>query len=331
MRILRGLTPPARHRYAAIHCALLTGFLSSIAQRTEAGDYLAAGGLRCSLWPGSALADKRPKWVVSAELVETTRRYLRTNARIDPAWIEPLAGHLVQRTYTAPHWDPDSLGVLAEEKVSLFGLPIVPRRRIRYAKIDPVATRRLFLQHGLVEGNWPEPPEFLAHNLSLARQLADLQTRSRQPAHLREDEELRQFYEGRIPADILDGHRLRQWLRTADVQPLFMTEADLLRPAGAAGRSHAVSRADSAIAAWNWRFTYKHEPGSADDGVTVIVPQAGLNQLDADRLGWLIPGCSRRRSPPCCELCRRRFAANWCPCHTLPGRSRSICGSVRDR
>jgi len=144
-----GLEPA---QYAAIHRALLTGFLSGVAQRTETGDYIAAGGLRAVIWPGSALADKPAKWIVSAELVETTRRFLRTNARIDPAWIEPLAKHLVQRTYTSPHWDADSLAVLAEEKVSLFGLTIVPRRRVRYARIDPVTTRQLFLQHGLVEG-----------------------------------------------------------------------------------------------------------------------------------------------------------------------------------
>jgi ATP-dependent helicase HrpA len=282
--------PPSH--YAAIHRALLAAFLSNIAQRTESGDYLVAGGMRASLWPGSALADKSPKWIVCAELLETTRRYLRVAARIDPAWIEPLAEHLVTRSYTAARWDAESLAVLADEKVSLLGLPIVPRRRVRYARIDPVTSRRMFLQHGLVEGDWPDPPEFLAKNLALAKQLSDLQTRSRRPAHLREDDELRLFYEERVPADICDGARLLQWWRVARAQQpqlLEMSESDVLAPQAQLA-DPALFPEQLQVRGLELALRYKHEPGSPDDGVTVTVPEAGLNQLDTDRLGWLIPG-----------------------------------------
>ena len=143
-----------RNDFGAIHRALLTGFLSSIAMRTETSEYQVAGGQKGFLWPGSGQASKKTKWIVAAELLETTRRFLRTVARIDPNWIEPLAGHLLTRTYSEPVWDREGLAVMASEKVSLFGLLIVPRRQIRYGRIDAVKSRELFLWQGLVHGEW---------------------------------------------------------------------------------------------------------------------------------------------------------------------------------
>ncbi|HET6424402.1 MAG TPA: DUF3418 domain-containing protein [Planctomycetaceae bacterium] len=310
-----GPCDPARS--AAIHRALLTGFLSNIAYRTESGEYLAAGGLKAALWPGSGLAGKSPKWIVCGELLETTRRYLRTVGRIDPAWIEPLAGHLVTRTHTDPHWDPDTLCVMAHEKVSLFGLPVVPKRRVRYAKIDPHIARDLFVREGLVNGVWPDPPEFLAHNLKLAKRLHDLQTRSRQPAMLRDEEELIAFYNSRLPAEVVDGASLKRFLaggvgvresgsggvkgaypsshpRTpapphSGTSSLFMTDADLLVPQAEVA-SPKLFPETLAIQQLRLPLAYQHEPGEDIDGVTVTVPHAGLNQLDSDRLRWLVPG-----------------------------------------
>jgi ATP-dependent helicase HrpA len=279
-------------RFAGIHRALLTGFLSGLAMRTESGEYLAAGNAKTALWPGSGLTGKSSKWLVTAEQVETSRRFLRTCARIDPVWIEPLAEHLVQRSHSEPHWDQDALAVMAVEKVVLFGLPIVPRRRVRYAKLDAVVSRQLFLRDGLVNGLWPEPPEFLAKNLERARHLADLQTRARQPALLRDEAELVEFYDHRIPPEICDGQRLVHWYRSerrTQQHLLEMTDDDLLVPQAQLSSPDQFPE-QLAIRHLELPLAYKHEPGRDDDGVTVTVPHAGLNQLLPERLGWLVPG-----------------------------------------
>lgn len=336
-----------RHDVGAMHRSLLTGYLSSIAYRTDSGEYLAAGGMKAFLWPGSGLADKKPKWIVAAELVETTRRFLRTIARIDPAWIEPLAAHLIDRSHTEPHWDPESLCVMAYEKVTLFGLVLVPRRRVRYGRIDPAKSREMFIQYGLVEGIWgeedtvlehsstgtpqessrivgsfgdrergkandgrgpargqspvttiaaPAPamakPEFLTHNRQLVRKLEDLQTRVRRGSLLKDEQVQFDFYQIRIPADILDGQRLIQWWRAlspGERQRLFMNESDLV-----IAESATASKEDYpdtlAMKGLRLPLTYRLDPSAEDDGVTITVPQEGLNQLDGDRLSWLVPG-----------------------------------------
>lgn len=338
-----------RHDVGAIHRSLLTGYLSSIAMRTESGEYVATGGMKAFLWPGSGLAGKKTKWIVAAELVETTRRFLRTAARIDPAWIEPLAAHLIDRTYSEPHWDSESLAVLAYEKVSLYGLVLVPRRRIRYGRIDPRKSRELFIQHALVEGDWPteetqtgaaieplestkgtrqsrirpedsgrnighsasnrtvgrshlpatkqepdskSPPEFLVHNRELVQRLEDLQTRVRRGSMLKEEQAQFDFYDTRLPADILDGQRLIQWWRSAapdERARLIMAEADLVNSDSILASKEAYP--DSVqMKGLSLPLSYRLDPSAEDDGVTITVPQEGLNQLDGDRLGWLVPG-----------------------------------------
>ena len=346
-----------RHDVGAIHRSLLTGYLSSIAFRTDSGEYTAAGGMKAFLWPGSGLAGKKPKWIVAAELVETTRRFLRTAARVDPVWIEPLAEHLVDRTHSEPHWDPESLAVMAYEKVTLYGLVLVPRRRIRYSRIEPVKSRELFIQHALVEGEWPEddvrpdgmhdrvdsdrgadhsdptdratrqkrdsrqvqgnsktarmtgrahapvavaqptaslkaPPEFLIHNRELVQRLEELQTRVRRGSLLKEEQVQFEFYDTRLPADILDGQRLVQWWRSASPEErkrLMMTEADLVNSDSIMATKDAYP--DSVqMKGLSLPLSYRLDPSAEDDGVTITVPQEGLNQLDGDRLGWLVPG-----------------------------------------
>lgn len=287
---------------AAIHRALLTGFLSSIAAKTDGGDFQTAGNQKAFLWPGSGLVGKKPKWIVASEQIETTRRFLRTAARIDPNWIEPLAGHLLTRTYSDPYWDAENLGVAAFEKVTLFGLVIVPRRRIGYARIDPVKSRELFIQHGLVQGEWGVPederspriamPDFLMRNRELIKQLEELQTRSRRGSILKEEQVQFDFYDTRLPADIMDGQRLMQWWRTASIEDrhrLLMAESDLVNDESA--RASKVEFPDTVqMQGLSLPLSYRLDPGQDDDGVTVTVPQEGLNQLDAQRLGWLVPG-----------------------------------------
>lgn len=312
-----------RNDSGAIHRALLTGFLSSIGLRTETSEYQVAGGQKGFLWPGSGLTSQKKKWIVAAELLETTRRFLRTAAGIDPNWIEPLAGHLLTRSYSEPHWDPESLAVMAHEKVSLFGLLIVPRRQVRYAKIDPLKSRELFVWQGLVHGEWgdrpvenepvshsqgrpienppvdraprkptPPRPEFLVKNLELVKRLHELESRSRKGNLLRDVDALYDFYAERLPNEILDGTHLTQWLRTASVerrQRLLMTETDVLQE-GAVPSTKEAFPDTVQMRGLSLPLEYRLDPGGAEDGVTVTVPQEGLNQLDAERLGWLVPG-----------------------------------------
>lgn len=315
-----------RNDFGAIHRALLTGFLSSIAQKTETNEYQVAGGQKAFLWPGSGSAGKKPKWIVAAELVETTRRFIRTVARIDPNWIEPLASHLLSRSHSEPHWDAEGLAVMALEKVSLFGLVIVPRRQVRYGRIDPSKARELFLWHGLVLGEWGSlkegvsnegtnrtdetnrtylshtsstshqpvrtPPDFLFKNLDLIRRHRELEARARRGDLLRDDDAFFDFYAERIPAEILDGHQLLQWLRSATAeqrQRLVMTEADVLE-ADAVATTRESYPDTVQMRGLSLPLDYRLDPGTPDDGVTVTVPQEGLNQLDGNRLGWLVPG-----------------------------------------
>jgi ATP-dependent helicase HrpA len=283
---------PRRDDYNSIHRALLTGLLSNVAFRTDTNEYTVAGGNKVFLWPGSGVLAKKPKWIVAAELVETTKRYLRTAARIDPGWIEPLAAHLVSRSYSEPHWEPSRNAAVAFEKVSLFGLTIVPRRNVPYGPIDPAKSRELFLQHGLVEGAFETSGEFFRFNRELLEEVESLQTKTRQPGYLRGEEARFEFYDQRIPADVYDGPRFEKWRRVAEQENprlLYMTRSDLIEEQEA-----EVAAADFpdtlSIRQMQLPLEYRFEPGSAGDGVTLTVPKEGLNQLDVNRLGWLVPG-----------------------------------------
>lgn len=288
-----GLRPqPRRDDYNAVHRALLTGLLSSVAFRPDAFEYTVAGGHKAHLWPGSGVFAKKPKWVVAAEVVETSKRYLRAVARIDPGWIESLAPHLVNRSYSEPSWSRANSSCMAFEKVSLFGLVIVPRRQVRYGPIDATKSRELFIQHGLVEGEFDTKGEFFSHNQNLVEELISLQAKVRKMDLLRGEEARFDFYDRRLPPDVYDGPRFEKWRRTAERDTpklLFMSPEDLVHE-----EAEQVAPADFpdavAIESMQLPLSYRFEPGAAEDGVTLSVPQEGLNQLDPQRLGWLVPG-----------------------------------------
>jgi ATP-dependent helicase HrpA len=165
--------------YAAIHRALLTGLLGNIGHKTEQHEYTGARGTKFAVFPGSALFKRKPQWLMSAEIVETTKLYARTNARIDPEWIERAAEHLVKRAYSEPRWEPETANVVADEKVSLYGLPIIPRRMVHYGPIDPKVSRTLFIHHALVEGEYRTDAPFFAHNARLIEEVQELEAKSR--------------------------------------------------------------------------------------------------------------------------------------------------------
>ncbi|MDP6554438.1 MAG: ATP-dependent RNA helicase HrpA [Pirellulaceae bacterium] len=287
-----GLKTSARKNDSdAIHRALLCGLLSNVAMRRDGNEYEGAGGTSFFVWPGSATFNSKPKWVVAGEAVETSRRYLRTVGRIQPNWIEPLAAHIVKRSYTDPFWSRKSGTVLAYEKVTLFGLLIVAGRRQPYAKHDPTTARHLFIEHALVGDDFDSEPKFVRHNRQL---LADLQTmgdKSRATDFLVGDGVQYAFYEERLPRDVYDAASLNVWLKHAsreESKRLKMTLSDLIGEPDGQDQSAFPDSLDAG--SLNLEIDYRFQPGDDDDGLTISVPKEGLQQLDARRLEWLVPG-----------------------------------------
>jgi ATP-dependent helicase HrpA len=229
-------------RYDAIHRAILAGLLSSIAQRGETHEYTVAGGGKANLWPGSGMFRSKAKWIVAAEQVETTRRYLRCCGRIDPLWIEPLAEHLIKRTYSDPHWESKWASAVALERLTLFGLVIVAGRPIRYGPIDADISRQLLIEHGLVQGDlWPKPA-FLAENEALLEEVERLQAKMRNRDLAIDNGEQFAFYDARLPADVYDGAQLNRWLKAGGERPIGDDDAGRSAPRRRRGEGRGLSR-----------------------------------------------------------------------------------------
>jgi ATP-dependent helicase HrpA len=273
-----------------IHQAILSGLLSHIGLR-DAGrrDYLGARGARFALWPGSGVKGQ-PTWVMVAELVETSRLWGRTVARIDPRWVEPLAGHLVRRSYEEPRWDRKRASVVATERVTLYGLPIVAGRTVAYGSIDPALSRELFIRRALVEGEWDTRHRFFAENQALIEEVRELEDRARRRDILVDDQALYEFYDARIPADVVSGAHFDRWWRVerrSRPDLLTFTREMLVNPAAAEdvrGRPDTWRQGDLEL-----KLSYRFDPGSAHDGVTVHVPLKTLPQLRPEGFEWLVP------------------------------------------
>ncbi len=324
-----GLKPgPRRDDYNSIHRAIVTGLLANLAYRNESYEYTAAGGTRFFLWPGSGTFEKKPKWVVAAELVETSKRYLRTVARIDPGWVEPMAMHLVKRYYSDPQWHAESGSAVALEKVTLFGLPIVPQRRVAYGPINPEHARQMLIQSGLVEGQLETNAPFLRHNQELYRQMERLEAKLRRHDLLLGEWNRYEFYDARLPADVYDLARLNRWRRDVEKdQPrlLFMTEADLVREA--VDESVAAAFPDTLPVEHNeLPLDYRFEPGSQQDGVTLTVPVEAVNQLDPERLNWVVPGVLERKVTALIKSLPKPIRRNLVP---APDTARQVVGRLR--
>nr|WP_017202610.1 ATP-dependent RNA helicase HrpA [Microbacterium barkeri] len=291
----------------AIHRALLSGLLSQIGildERTAAAgktrhiaEYRGARGIRFSIFPGSGLRKKSPRAVIAAEIVETSRTFARTVAAIDPAWAEPLAGDLAKRQVTEPHWSKDAGAAVAFEKVTLFGLEIIPRRRVQFARIDRAASRELFVRHALVEGEWDPTridkrvSSFWRSNAELRRRLEKLEERERRRDILAGDEAVFRFYDERIPAEVFDVRSFEAWWReamAATPKLLVMRESDLIDDEERADQREFPTRwtqGDQVLG-----LAYRFEPGAADDGVSVVVPLPLLAQLEDRGFDWQVPG-----------------------------------------
>jgi len=285
-----------------VHRSLLAGLLSQLGIRDVAKkDYVGARQVRFSIFPGSALARKQPAEVMSAELVETSRLFARVNAAIDLAWAEPIAGDLVKRSYGEPHWEKKQGSAVAYERVTLYGVPIVARRRIQFAKVDPAYARELFIRNALVDGDWDldrvdrRISAFDRDNRALRRELAELEERTRRRDILYDDEAVFDFYQRRIPADITSQRFFETWWRKARVETpdlLTMTAENLVDEAVEPVAELVESKYPA-----TWRqgdqqlaLSYRFEPGAPDDGVTVQVPIALLVRLSPDGFDWQVPG-----------------------------------------
>ncbi|CAK0779673.1 ATP-dependent RNA helicase HrpA [Gammaproteobacteria bacterium] len=280
--------------YESLHRALLSGLLSHIGTKQGAADrdYLGTRGLRFYPHPASGLFKKTPKWLMAAELVETTRLYARTLARIEPEWVEAVASHLVKRSYAEPHWEKRRGQVVAYERVSLFGLALVLGRRVHFGPIDPVQAREIFIRFALVEGDFETRAPFWRHNRELIEQVRDEEARTRRQDLLVDEETIYAFYDQRVPTGIVNAPQFEQWLRKASRESpriLHFKRSDLVRPeASVAGEGSYP--ATLAFGTLTLPLEYRFQPGEPADGVTLVVPLGLVNQIDEARCDWLVPG-----------------------------------------
>ncbi|MDR7252343.1 ATP-dependent helicase HrpA [Nocardioides sp. BE266] len=300
-----------------IHQALLSGLLSHIGaleerekvstgstggkrERRPMREYLGARNARFAIFPGSVLRGSNPGFLMSAELVETSRLWARQNAAIKPEWAERLGAHLVKRTYSEPHWSRKRAAVMARERVTLYGVPLVADRLVQYGKVDPPLARELFIRHALVQREWDSRHKFLTENARLLEEAEELEHRARRRDIVVDEETLFEFYDQRVGADVVSGQHFDQWwkrarqkradLLTFDPAMLTHDTAGEVRERDFPTRWLSGWGPDSDEAGLTFPISYHFEPGAADDGLTIDVPVATLNRIEADDFSWLVPG-----------------------------------------
>lgn len=284
-------TAPAT--YEQLHLSLLAGLLGNIGCKSDDEDwYLGARGIKFWRHPGANLAKKPGRWIVVAELVETTRLFGRGIAAIEPHWIPPLAGHLLKTQLLEPHWEKKAAEVVALERATLYSLVIYNNRRVNFAKVDPVAAREIFIREALVGEEWETRLPFLAHNRKLIAQVQELEHKARRQDVLVDDELIQAFYEQQIPKDVHSGATLERWYREeVKKQPklLQLTRDELMRHEAAGITTESFPRT-LRLGGIDCAASYLHQPGDPKDGVTVTVPIYALNQVSDERCEWLVPG-----------------------------------------
>ncbi len=294
--------------YEAVHRALLSGLLSNIGLKDEREqkpnpkqsgkkkrkpltEYLGARNNRLVIFPGSSQSKRAPKWIMAGELVETTRLFARDVAKIDPQWLEPLAKGLLKRVYLEEHWEKRPAQVSAYEQVTLFGLLIVPKRRVNYGPIDPVVSRELFIRGALIEGEWQCRHAFFTDNNTLLEEIEQMEAKSRRRDILVDEQVLYAFYDARIPEGIYSGKSFDKWWKGEqrnNPRLLHLTREELLRQDETVCDNAFPSTMQ--VGGMALRLDYHFEPNHPADGVTLIVPLAAVAQLDAARFEWLVPG-----------------------------------------
>jgi ATP-dependent helicase HrpA len=284
--------------YEQLHLALLSGLLGNIGFKSEeGGHYVGARDVRFHIHPGSALAKKAGRWIVAAELVETTRLYARCIARIDPVWLERAGAHLIRKNWSDPRWEKKAGQVVANERATLYGLAIYNGRRVHYGRINPSHARELFIRQALVPGDIDTRLAFVAHNRKLTASIEKLEHQTRRPDILVDDDLIFGFYDRQLPADMSQTATLEKWvsgLDAATAAQLLLTREDLMRHE-AAGVTTDVFPKKMDNQGVTMALDYHFEPGSPRDGVTLSVPLFALNQIDAQRTDWLVPGMLKEK------------------------------------
>jgi ATP-dependent helicase HrpA len=286
--------------YDQLHMALLTGLLGNIgfkAEDEQGGQYLGARGIRFHIWPGSSLSKKPGKWVMAAELVETTRLYARTVAQIQPEWVEKIGAHLLKKSWGEPRWEKRQAQVTASERATLYGIVVYSQRRINYALHNPIEAREIFIRDGLVAGDYDTRAGFYAHNQKLVREIENLEHKSRRQDVLVDDQLIQAFYDKEIPAEVVNGAGFEKWYKDAardNPKLLYLNREELMRHE-AAGVTTELFPKTMNVTGIEMGLSYHFEPGSVRDGVTLTVPLFALNQIPHERAGWLVPGMLKEK------------------------------------
>ena len=279
--------------YEQIHLSMLAGLLGNIGCKSEDEDwYLGARGIRFYKHPGANLSKKPGRWIVAAELVETTRLFGRSIAAIEPQWLPQIAGHIIKTQLLEPHWEKKAAEVIALERATLYGIVIYSNKRVNFGNVDAHAAREIFIREALVAGEWETKLPFVTANRKLIAQVEELEHKSRRQDVLVDDELIHAFYDSQLPADVCSGHSIERWYREeAKRQPklLMLTREELMRHEAAGITSNAFPKTIR-LGGVDCAATYLHAPGDAKDGVTVTVPIYSLNQVNDERCEWLVPG-----------------------------------------
>ncbi|PUA82398.1 ATP-dependent RNA helicase HrpA [Nocardioides currus] len=324
-----------------IHQALLSGLLSHIGaleerdrprpgERKPMREYVGARGARFAIFPGSVLKGRNPDFVMAGELVETSRLWGRQNAAIKPEWAERLAGHLVKRTYSEPHWSAKRAAVMAHEKVTLYGVPLVADRLITYGRVDPAISRELFIRHALVQGEWRTRHAFFHTNRALLDEAEELEHRARRRDIVVDEETLFDFYDARVGAEVVSGAHFDQWWkRQRTKRPDLLTfDPEMLTHAGAEqvrASDFPTSWHDSDEAGLTFPISYHFEPGAAEDGLTIEVPVATLNRVEAADFSWLVPGLREELVTELIRSLPKNLRVNFVP---APNKAREFLAAV---
>jgi ATP-dependent helicase HrpA len=340
----RANTTPAT--YEQIHCALLAGLLGNVGLKADDDEwYLGARGIKFWRHPGANLSKKPGRWLVAAELVETTRLFGRGLAAIEPQWIERVGGHLLKKQLLEPHWEKKAGEVVALERATLYGVPVYSGRRVNFARLDPVQAREIFIREALVAGQWDAKLPFLAHNAKLVREIEALEHKSRRQDVLVDDALIAAFYEQHVPAEATGGAAFERWYRSASKSNpnlLKLTRDALMRHDAAGVTSDSFPRVVR-LGGIDCAVEYLHEPGDARDGMTVTLPIYALNQASEERCEWLVPGMLQAKVAALAKSLPQKprarlvplpeFAAQFCAQHPFAqgGLIDTLLAQVRER